>query len=230
MSREAAYAALVARRKAHQFPAGLLNPSGIQGGAFDSDHLGPWSRWQGNLNADLLIVGQDWGDLPYFTENRGQDSDYEQTCTNFRQLLMAAGLNLGTPRQPIPQRVFLTNAVLGIRAGAGKSGAVDPLWINDSLPFLSELIPVVRPKMLVSLGASAYKSCRMALLGRGRDAHFPLSATLGSIHAQNPIRLPGAPIWFAMYHCSSLGLRNRSMGLQLEDWREVGTCLQHVRG
>jgi DNA polymerase len=28
-------------------------------------HIGPWTQWQGNLNAELMIVGQDWGGTEY---------------------------------------------------------------------------------------------------------------------------------------------------------------------
>lgn len=228
MTPQAAYESLVARRKAHTFPAGLLNPSEIQGGIFDSGHLGPWSRWQGDLGADLLVVGQDWGDSPYFIQNQGQDSEHEQTCTNFRRIAKAAGIDLGTPREPIPQHVFLTNAVLGIRAGTGKSGAVKPAWIDDSLPYLTELIRIIQPKILVSLGLAAYKACRMALLGRRRDAKVPLSATLSSVHGQSPIKFTGSPTWFALYHCGPLGLVNRGLDLQMSDWRHVGAFLRNA--
>lgn len=53
------YAALVRRRKACR---SLTNPGKCEGGIQDSDQIGPWSLWQGNLSADLLVVGQDWGD------------------------------------------------------------------------------------------------------------------------------------------------------------------------
>ena len=59
MDRAAAYQALVAQRKEHRFADGLLNPSEIAGGKFDSDELGPWSRWQGALDAEVVIVGHD---------------------------------------------------------------------------------------------------------------------------------------------------------------------------
>lgn len=230
MSRRSRYESLVARRKAHRFPTGLLNPSEIHGGVYDSEHLGPWSRWQGNLEADLLVVGQDWGDLRYFLENQGVDSPHEQTCATFRKLANAAGIDLGTPHQPIPQRVFLTNAVLGIRAVEGKSGPVESTWIDDSLPFLTELIQIIQPRLVVSLGVPAYRACRMAFLGRRRNRQFPLGASLATTHGRTPIRLGDAPVWAALYHCSQRGQMTRDLGLQLEDWRKVGTLLNGLTG
>jgi DNA polymerase len=107
---------LVMRRKAHTFPDGLLNPADINGGQFDSEHLGPWSCWQCHLWADAVIVGQDWGDEAQFLKCKGAGDDLEPTNLNLAKLALGAGWDLGTPRMPNPQPVFLTNAVLGIRS------------------------------------------------------------------------------------------------------------------
>ncbi|MEO8593833.1 MAG: hypothetical protein ABI759_10975 [Candidatus Solibacter sp.] len=72
--RSAPYAALVAARRSCRACAGLINPAACDGGNHDSEAIGPWSLWQGNLNARLVIVGQDWGDTGYFTANKGPRS------------------------------------------------------------------------------------------------------------------------------------------------------------
>lgn len=226
MSRQAAYAELVARRKVHAFPSLLLNPSEIEGGRYDSDHLGPWSRWQGDLNAEVVIVGQDWGDKAYFLENKGVDDDNEQTCTNLRALALEAGLDLGTPHSPKPQPLFLTNSVLGIRAGVGKSGTPPAAWVDDSLPFLIRLLETIQPRAVVSLGTAASRACRLAMYGRGRSVGIRLGAPLRETHQQNPILQPGKPSWFAFYHCGPRGLANYSRELQLQDWRGLGEWLR----
>lgn len=69
------YAQLVSLRKACRACTDLTNPSELDGGALDSDYIGPWSRWQGNLSANLMIVGQDWGDTRYFRQVRGLDEE-----------------------------------------------------------------------------------------------------------------------------------------------------------
>ena len=65
----AAYAALVRVRRSCRACPGLINPADCDGGIHDSDQIGPWTLWQGNLRADLVIVGQDWGDTRYFIAN-----------------------------------------------------------------------------------------------------------------------------------------------------------------
>ena len=227
MDRHDLYRVLVSNRKAHVFLPGLLNPSKIEGGKFDSQHLGPWSRWQGDLNADAVIVGQDWGDQAYFLKNEGIDDDKEQTCTNLREMVLHAGWDIGTPHAPNPQRLFFTNAVLGIRAMDGKSGTPSNTWVDDSLPFLTDLLGIIKPKIIVSLGTAAFRACRLAMLGTLRNDLVPLGAPLRQFHAMNPIVRPGMPALFAFYHCGPLGLANRSRVLQAQDWRDLGAwCRQ----
>jgi hypothetical protein len=67
------YEQLVACRKHCHACKGMINPSEVDGGRFDSAQIGPWSRWQGNLLADLMVVGQDWGDEGYFRQGKGWD-------------------------------------------------------------------------------------------------------------------------------------------------------------
>src|ERR1035441_2430857 len=82
-ARTESYAALVRGRQACHACRGLINPSECEGGIHDSDQIGPWSLWQGNLSADLLVVGQDWGDTRYFAKNKGREKA-------FRELLSVA--------------------------------------------------------------------------------------------------------------------------------------------
>jgi hypothetical protein len=72
-SKEHEYAALVIQRQECRWCApGLTNPSVVADGAFDSDQIGPWTRWQGNLSADLMVVGKDWEDRAHFVRARGK--------------------------------------------------------------------------------------------------------------------------------------------------------------
>ena len=42
---------------------GLINPTRCASGVYDSEEIGPWARWQGDLDVELMVVGQDWGDV-----------------------------------------------------------------------------------------------------------------------------------------------------------------------
>ena len=37
---------------------GLTNPASIEGGKFDREHIGPWTLWAHDLDADLMVLVQ----------------------------------------------------------------------------------------------------------------------------------------------------------------------------
>jgi len=218
-SKQDRYNALVERRKAHVFPDGLLNPAEIERihGIKDSDHLGPWSLWHGNLDAELVVVGQDWGSLPYYLDDRGRDNDQEGTCSFFRTLLTAAGHDPGPPSNPAPGLpLFFTNAVLGIRSGDQKSGSVPTRWIENDTGFLCDLLRIIQPRAVVTLGSTAYRAIA-GIHGLAKGVKLSSLSGHGPICVQNE-----GFCLFPCFHPSALGRRNRSADIQLEDWREIG--------
>ena len=68
------YAALVQERKACRLceQIGLTNPAVAELIDIDAPQVGPWTRWLGNLKADLMIVGQEWGDVNQFRRQKGR--------------------------------------------------------------------------------------------------------------------------------------------------------------
>ena len=48
-------------------------------GRSDSNNIGPWTGWQGNLHSDLMVVGQDWGGAAYFAKHKGIEDDDNPT-------------------------------------------------------------------------------------------------------------------------------------------------------
>ena len=78
LTKQDRYAQLVTQRRACTACESLklVNPSRCSGGIYDNTgHIGPWTQWQGNLEADLMVVGQDWGGVDYFIDNEGLEQD-----------------------------------------------------------------------------------------------------------------------------------------------------------
>jgi uracil-DNA glycosylase len=94
-SKRPTYDALVAARKACRACRGLTNPSQCGDSAWDSEHIGPWSRWQGNLDARLMIVGQDWGGVDAFVRDKGCDIDKNPTNETLAKLLASIRITVG---------------------------------------------------------------------------------------------------------------------------------------
>ena len=85
------YAALVAERKRCRLCVGLRNPADAELASFDSGEIGPWSRLHGDLDARLMIIGQDWGDVGYYSSNRGLDDFRNPTMRTLERLLRGLG-------------------------------------------------------------------------------------------------------------------------------------------
>ena len=215
INKEAEYTKLVNKRKSYKFPEGLVNPSKVLNGIYDEDNqIGPWSKWQGNLEADIMLIGQDWGTVNFFTESKGGPLDDSHTNRNLRELFNIIGIDVGYPNNPNTHApVFFTNAILGLKEGA-MAGSVKDSWLrNDAETFLKPTIDVVQPKIIITLGKKAYDS--LAII-------YKLKKTpLKKLVENNPIKLPDGKLLFAVYHCGGLGIASRNFKSQIKDWKKI---------
>lgn len=91
------FAALVPARKACRLCSDLVNPAECEDGRYDSEQIGPWSLWQGNIEAEMMIVGQDWGDTRYWIDNKGHEKAGNRTNEMLIKLLGSIGINVRRP-------------------------------------------------------------------------------------------------------------------------------------
>ncbi|MBO09079.1 MAG: hypothetical protein CL478_12605 [Acidobacteria bacterium] len=215
------YEQLVQKRKTCSLCSELVNPSQCERGHHDSNHIGPWSRWQGNLDAEIVVVGQDWGDTDYFIKNHGVDAKDNPTNNMLRELLLSIGIDIGLPHErQDSSRVFLTNAILCLKTTGGMQGNVERKWFsNCGAEFLRPLIEIVEPKVVICLGERAWRSVVTAFgqrPGRFRE----------SVENPKGIRLMESVVAMAVYHCGARVLNmNRSRDQQLRDWQRVRNML-----
>jgi DNA polymerase len=200
---------------------GLTNPSKYEGGAFDSDHIGPWSRWQGSLDATLVVVGQDWGDVGYFRKYEGGEAERNRSNETLRELLSSIGIEINPPSatDDADGVVFLTNAILCLKEG-GLGASVKPKWFtNCGRCFLKPIIEIISPKVVASLGEYAYRSIQ-------RLYDLPRMSLRDAVEQEGGFLLPNGSLSFAMYHCSPRVLaRYRSLAEQKADWKRVSGVL-----
>lgn len=192
-------------------PIGLTNPAVCGDGLYDSDHIGPWSRWYGNPNAELMVVGQDWGDTEYFIKRRGMEDPKNPTNKVLVELLTLVGIDM--------DGVFLTNAILCLKRG-GLQAIVKEEWFRNCEVFLKSTIQLVEPRILVTLGKRAYVSVSNI---------FGLSAIPFNEAVSDPdgFALPnGSTRFFPMYHCGRRILNtHRPLHKQKEDWLRIKCAL-----
>jgi DNA polymerase len=218
--KRARYNALVEARKACRACAGLTNPSVCHGGTFDRDEVGAWSRWQGNLDANLMVIGQDWGDVAWFVREAGCSTSTSQTNRTLVKLLGDAGFEVKLPCESSGRgALFFTNAVLCLKEGGAQARVRDECFRNCGTRFLRPLIDLIRPRVVACLGERAYRavltSCGLRP-GKFREA----------VESESPVDLPGGVSVFAVYHCGARILNtHRRFSAQRDDWRRIGKFL-----
>jgi hypothetical protein len=111
---------------------------------------------------DLLVIGQDWGDDNYFVRNRGRDTDDNPTNRGLRKLLSSIGLDPGLLVGAVGAAAcFLPTRYWGMKSG-GMSAELKHDWLrHSSVHFTAPLIDIVQPRLIVTVGISAFKALRL---------------------------------------------------------------------
>jgi DNA polymerase len=223
MTKESAYKQLVYTRKeckvCQEF--GLTNQSLT---SYDTNSIGKWSDWQGNLDAKIVVIGQDWGSLKYWNDNHGTDSETNPTNLNLIKLFEVLGYQIGTIFNPNPnQPLFFSNAVLCLKSGTMSSNISKRCFRNCGSRFLKPLIDIINPEILITLGTAPFASILELYRPEGWNKIPPLR----DVVRKNPIILNSEGLkLFPMYHCGGLGLANRNLTEQKKDWEFMKAWVQ----
>ena len=221
MSKTASYNALVEERKYCSRCAGVVNPAKHKDGILDSHEVGPWSLWQGNLDARVLLVGQDWGDTRYFERHHGRERIGNHTNELLVRLFAAVGIAIAPPSASDNGGgpLFFTNAVLCLKEGGLQAPVRREWFANCGANFLRPTIEIVRPAVVISLGEKAFRAICKAFGLRTQ----PFRA---AVEAPNGLALTPESHYFPMYHPSRRILNtHRPLERQFEDWSRVRPLL-----
>jgi len=221
------YQKLVIKRKTCAKCQGLTNPSNKDKNLnqYDSAQIGPWTLWQRNLDSDIVIVGQDWGDISYFVKWKGRDQPSgNPTNENLQELLKSIGVKIDKPQDHQNQVIFLTNLILCLKTGGLQAQVYDQWFKNCSNSFFKPLINIINPKVIIALGMKVSKSI-LNIYNIQYD-NVPYYELL----IQSPYQLTNSLVLFPVYHCGKGGVnRNRSMSEQKEDWLKISEWLKHQK-
>lgn len=216
------YRALVERRKACRLCTRLVNPTALDRARLDCDEVGPYANWQGNLDAPVLVVGQDFADQTTYRRLRGWPGSTVATNLELVKLAAAAGFTLQAPVHGQPDDVlFFTNAVLCLKQGRMSSRVPSRCFETCGKSFLRATIELVNPRAVVTLGVGALRALEHAyeLTRQGE-----LRVLVDGIPA---FCLASGAAVFPRYHPSRTVMNiARSAAEQLEDWRRIGQWLQ----
>ena len=216
-------------RKACTICSNLKNPSAIinYGKSIDSIEIGPWTLWENSLDATILLVGQDWGDIAGFKLQGGKESNHSETNRNITTLFKSIDFNIHNPNSGIHNNgLFFTNAVLCLKDG-GAQAKVENVWFdNCGKKFLKPLIDLINPKVVISLGEEAYKAV-MKTYGRPIPRYNRFSEVVDIVQ--------GFPLnkdigLFPVYHPSRRIINtHRNLDAQIDDWKKIKQYLEKIQ-
>lgn len=195
-------------------------------------YVNRWNLWHGNLDADIMVIGQDYG-----TKEDGNvfDGSIFANTTNptdarLKNLFMGAlRIDLNAKETPL----FFTNMANCYRkkrtSGGMHSGWL-PICANK---YMERLIRIIRPKIVIVLGRSAFEAlhCMEGLLVKcidpvksGKESYVEM------IQHRYQIELDNEKIEvFPVFHPGANSQMNRTFDQQLDDWKRIANHYEKVK-
>jgi uracil-DNA glycosylase len=172
----------------------LVNPSVVKVNGYIDNEMGPWTKWYGHHNADILVVGESWGSYNVFKKQMGKDELDKKGGANSRliELFKFIGINLKrseNQQQTIGneyyERLFFTNALLCLPCD--DNNVKDQWFINCGKKFLKALIDKMYPTIVIALGSWSYFTIKSSYIG---DIGFNLrlNQILSDVNYENSLR------------------------------------------
>jgi DNA polymerase len=195
-----------------------------------------WGYWQHNLDAELVVIGQDWqGQESLMTHSEESliwiqkhgEACRQLTNWNLRQLLLSIGFDPGTPEAPQFAPLYFANIVPSMPDPRGKMDHTRTqrrLGVGSEVEpgALKQLIELIRPRALVCLGSVAFSAAWNAFGLPGRPPGL-----LAHIEASDVPTLPGLETkLFGFFACGKLGTAQRSLEMQFRDWAKLKRVLE----
>jgi hypothetical protein len=170
MSKLDALAELVRLRRNDTCP-NMISLHDFEDGRWDLDHVVPlvvpWTKSACNVDAKLMIIGQDWASEKYFQrpKNRtswrdtlrthlGQDPQLP-TNRNIRRLLRCFGIKW--------RQTYATDVSIFVKPGNMNGDVPDALLRYCAIKYTIPQLRIVRPKMVLCLGSRTFNAVRYAL-------------------------------------------------------------------
>lgn len=207
-----------------------------------------WSYWQGginNLDADILLVGQDWGNftdknyneiIRSITASKDDNNStiyypYEKNPTdkNLCRLFDVLGDSFNIKEYNNP-KVFFSNFVLCYRKNTRISGGFRQRWARNCSEYFLRLVSIIQPKVIICLGRSVFDAVVKSFGEKPPKCDYNSTISNGA----RTLALNGTSYTvFPMAHCGVFGTNNRKdpgtgcsgMKQQEEDWKRIKYCL-----
>jgi uracil-DNA glycosylase len=204
---------LAQKRKSDVWP-GYSSIADFHDGIYECDHVSPYTKSAGNVNADVFVMLQDWSSSDSLNGPICHDSiKYGHTVakftnSNLKNLLQRYfGLKLS--------QTYGTNLFPFIKPGPMNAGIPQRLMDRAAIEYGLPQIEIIKPKLVMCFGKITFNALRTAV-GIGK---------VGSVDEgiERPFEFGNTSIWLQS-HTGMLGQNNRNKGgvnRVDSDWRKM---------
>jgi uracil-DNA glycosylase len=201
-----------------------LNLCDFFSGYYECDHVVPWTLSACNVEADLMLISQDWSSEEFLLA-RGEDPQARKLGhspdlpTNQRTQAMLKehmGLSFGD--------TYATDAFAFIKPGKMNSPISFPDLLRSVRTYTLPQISIVRPKMVICLGSAPFNAIRRGL---GKPDRINLTR---SFQVETPFHtdFEGIPI-FGVAHPGGVGTRAiGGQAVALPRWQTLGEYFRTI--
>jgi restriction system protein len=183
-------------------------------GIYECDHVSPWTKSGNNVDADVMVIGQDWASADMLAKwpEHVAELGYDPRLLTNRNLDDLLARHLGLRRSDC----YLTNLFVFIKSGDASSSIpfADLVWNAHS--FTIPQIEIISPKLVICLGLRTFRALMRAA---GLN---PARTTDAAIAAPQKI---GSALVHCAAHTGALGTLNRSKELVERDWKALANVL-----
>ena len=220
----------------------LVNPHSVNSECLENDdhgldtdtpYVNLWNLWQGDLDADIMVIGQDFGqkeDSDSFIDVWKNGTYTNATDVALRHLFSSAfGIDIDHSEVPL----FFTNMANCYRKQK-TTGGIHNGWLPICVhKYMARLINIVRPKVVIVLGQVAFEAlfCMDGLTVKCLNQD-KASADKFSEKMQYSfwIQLGDEETRvFPVYHPGANSKRNRTLAEQEQDWIRIAEYYDTVK-
>ena len=213
--------ALARRRQATRMQ-GYACIGDFHDGLYECDHVSPPTRSAGNLDADVMVMLQDWNSSDKVGDSRTDERvelGYTPNLPTNKNLDRLLNVHLGLARSD----TYITNVFPFVKPG-GTSEKIpkrDMVWAARE--FALPQVTIVNPKLLICIGKETFNSLRVACA-------LPTCPDLDSVVA-SPFDIGETRVW-GQAHTAQQAQNTRNRGgvdRVSNDWMRMKQDYERVR-
>lgn len=188
-------------------------------GLYECEYPSPWTKSGHNVDAAVMVVGQDWSSVDALSEPNEQVAQFgfDPTFPTNKNLDGLLARHFGLTRA----QCYLTNLFVFIKHGDASSSIRMKDLVFSAQQFTMPEIEIIRPSLVICLGLTTFKALRRAAGFKG---------TLNMAQSiQSPFRLAASKV-HCVAHTGALGMNNRGRDQVELDWQALSGTVRGLAG